>query len=144
MFKNPSLDTRIVVGKTIGFAIGMAGLVFMPVFLPEIGWMPRIGIVLWYTSMGAIVGMFGVANTLPVLGLSLPWWVRGLFVGAWLNFVLVFFAEDLMVEMMVVVFGVDGVLQSPFWFVLEGALVAFVIEYFATKFGGDGPATAGK
>lgn len=144
MFENPSFNTRIVIGKTIGFAIGMAGLVFMPVFLPEIGWMPRIGIVLWYTSMGAIVGMFGVAIRLPVLGLSLPWWVRGLFVGAWLNFVLVFFAQDLMVDMMVSVFGEDGVLQSPFWFVLEGALVAFVIDYFATKFGGDGPATAGK
>jgi hypothetical protein len=141
MFGNPSLITRIVVGKTIGFAFGLAGLVCLPYFLPEIGWMPRLGILFWYTTLGAIIGMFGVMTWHPVLKLPLPWWVRAPYLGAWMNFVLVFFAYDLMSDMMVAVFGVDGMLRSPFWFVAEGALIGLIMGYFATKLGGEGPAT---
>jgi len=43
--------------------------------------------------------------------------------------------------MMISVFGSDGVLSSPFWFVLEGVLVGLLIDYFATRFGGEGEQT---
>jgi hypothetical protein len=45
--------------------------------------------------------------------------------------------------MMVSVFGEGGILSSPFWFTLEGAIVGFVIGYFATRFGGEGKETVG-
>ena len=61
-----------------------------------------------------------------------------------MNFVLVFFAYDLMSDTMVAVFGVDGMLQSPFWFVAEGALIGLIMGYFATKLGGEGPATVSR
>jgi hypothetical protein len=41
---------------------------------------------------------------------------------------------------MVAVFGVNGLLSSPFWVVLEGAVIGFVIDYLATRFGGEGAA----
>lgn len=141
MFGNPSLITRIVVGKSIGFAFGLLGLVFLPHFLPDVGWMPRLGILFWYTTVGAVIGVFGVMNWHPVFRLPMPWWFRAPFLGAWMNFVLVFFAYELMAEMMVAVFGEGGALQSPFWFVAEGALIGVVIGYFATKLGGEGAAT---
>lgn len=141
MFGNPSLITRIAVGKGIGFAFGLVGLIFLPYFLPEVGWMPRLGILFWYTTVGAIIGMFGVMTWHPVLRLPMPWWFRASVLGAWMNFVLVFFAHELMAEMMVAVFGEGGALQSPFWFVAEGALIGLVIGYFATKLGGEGAAT---
>ena len=141
MFGNPSLITRIAVGKGIGFAFGLVGLIFLPYFLPDIGWMPRLGILFWYTTVGAIIGMFGVMTWHPVLRLPMPWWFRASVLGAWMNFVLVFFAHELMAEMMVAVFGEGGALQSPFWFVAEGALIGLVIGYFATKLGGEGAAT---
>jgi hypothetical protein len=141
MLKNPSLITRIVVGKSIGFLFGLSGLIFLPYFLPDIGWMERLGILFWYTTVGAVVGMAGVMTWHPVLRLPMPWWIRAPVIGAWMNFVLVFFAHELMTDMMVSVFGADGVLQSPFWFVSEGALVGLVIGYFATRLGGEGPAT---
>ena len=141
MFGNPSLITRIAVGKGIGFAFGLVGLIFLPHFLPDIGWMPRLGILFWYTTVGAIIGMFGVMTWHPVLRLPMPWWFRASVLGAWMNFVLVFFAHELMAEMMVAVFGEGGALQSPFWFVAEGALIGLVIGYFATKLGGEGAAT---
>ncbi len=144
MFGNPSLITRIAVGKAIGFVFGLAGLIFLPYFLPEAGWMPRLGILFWYTTLGAIIGMFGVVTWHPVFHLPMPWWVRAPLLGGWMNFVLVFFAHDLMTEMMVVVFGVDGMLQSPFWFVAEGAFIGLIIGYSATKLGGEGPATVSR
>jgi hypothetical protein len=141
MFGNPSLITRLAIGKGIGFLFGLAGLIFLPHFLPEIGWMTRWGLLFWYTTFGAIIGMFGVFTHYPVLNLTLPWWIRAPIIGAWMNFVLVFFAYDVMSDMMVSVFGEDGVIRSPFWFVAEGAAIALIIDYFATRFGGEGKET---
>jgi hypothetical protein len=58
-----------------------------------------------------------------------------------MNFVLTFFAYNDMKAIMVHTFGVNGVLASPFWFVLEGAMVGIIIGYFATRFGGEGKET---
>ena len=55
-----------------------------------------------------------------------------------MNFVLTFFAYDMMKTVMVATFGSDGVLASPFWFTAEGAFIGLVIGYFATRFGGEG------
>ena len=144
MFSNPSLTTRIAIGKAIGFLVGLAGFVLLPWFMPEAGWLIRWGILLWYTTLGAIIGMFGVFTWHPVLKLPMPWWVRAPFIGAWMNFVLTFFAYDMLKQAMEAIFGLDGVLNSPFWFVAEGAVVGLIIGYFATRFGGEGVETAGR
>ncbi len=144
MFGNPSLFTRIAIGKGIGFVIGLAGFLLLPYFVAEADWLIRWGILLWYTTVGAVIGMFGVFTWHPVLKLPMPWWVRAPIVGAWMNFVLTFFAYDAMKAMMLSMFGPDGLLASPFWFTAEGAVVGLVIGYFATRFGGEGPETVGK
>ena len=59
-----------------------------------------------------------------------------------MNFVLTFFAYNDMKDIMVHSFGMNGVLSSPFWFVLEGAIVGIIIGYFATRFGGEGKEAA--
>lgn len=33
---------------------------------------------------------------------------------------------------------------SPFWFVLEGAVIGLIIGFFATRFGGEGAETVNK
>lgn len=144
MFENPSLTIRIGIGKGVGLLIGLAGFVLLPWFLPEAGWLIRWGILLWYTTMGAIIGVFGVFTRHPVLKLPMPWWVRAPIIGAWMNFVLTFFAYDMLKQAMETVFGPDGVLNSPFWFVAEGAVVGLIIGYCATRFGGEGVETAGR
>ncbi len=144
MFEKPSLVLRIAIGKGIGLIIGLIGFVFLPYFLPEAGWMIRWGILLWYTTLGAIIGMFGVFTWHPILKMPMPWWLRAPFLGAWMNFVLTFFAYDVMKEMLVAMFGPDGILASPFWFTAEGALVGLLIGYFATRFGGEGKETVGR
>ncbi len=143
MFEKPSLVTRIAIGKGVGFAIGLVGFLFLPFFVPEADWLIRWGILLWYTTLGAIIGMFGVFTWHPMLKIPMPWWLRGPFLGAWMNFVLTFFAYDTMREMMAAMFGDQGVLTSPFWFTAEGALVGLVIGYCATRFGGEGKEAVG-
>jgi hypothetical protein len=143
MFENPSLITRIAIGKAIGFFFGLIGFILLPYFLPEADWLLRWGILLWYTTLGAIIGMFGVFTYHPILKLPFPWWVRASIVGAWMNFVLTFFAFDVMQAMMSSLFGENGILTSPFWFTAEGAFVGLIMGYFATKFGGEGKETVG-
>ena len=140
----PSLTLRIGIGKVAGFLIGLSGFILLPLFAPDAGWMLRWGILLWYTTLGAIIGVFGVYTSHPVLQLPLPWWVRAPFIGAWMNFVLTFFAYDEFRAMMMAALGSSaGPLTSPFWFALEGALVGLIIGWLATRFGGEGPETAG-
>lgn len=141
MFGNPSLMTRIAVGKSIGIMVGLIGMLSLPAIYPEADLMLRWGILLWYTTVGAIIGVFGVFTYHPILKLPFPWWLRSTVLGAWLNFVLTFFAYDDMQAIMHAMFGEDGMLSSPFWFVLEGALVGLLIGYFATRFGGEGKET---
>ena len=144
MFEKPSLVARIAIGKAVGFAVGLAGFLLLPVFVPEAGWLIRWGILLWYTTLGAIIGVFGVFTWHPVLKLPMRWWFRAPLLGAWMNFVLTFFAYDIMKDMLVAMFGTEGVLTSPFWFTLEGAVVGLLIGYLATRFGGEGAETVGR
>ena len=141
MFGNPSLITRIAIGKAVGFIVGLLGFVFLPSVYPDATMMLRWGLLLWYITFGAIIGVFGVFTWHPILKLPLPWWIRAPFVGAWLNFVLAFFAYDEMKAVLVHVFGHDGRITSPFWFSLEGAVIGIIIGYLATRFGGEGKET---
>lgn len=144
MFQNPSLITRVAIGKLVGLIFGIIGFAFCEFFLTGTDWMLRWGILLWYTTLGAIIGVFGVFNWHPVLRLPFPWWIRAPLLGAWMNFVLTFFSYDLMQTVLIEMFDRGHILTSPFWFALEGAVVGLVIGYFATRFGGEGVETVTK
>lgn len=143
MTGKPSLMIRIAIGKIIGLVVGLIMVVILPFLLPGIGWMERWAFLFWYVTVGAIIGVFGVITWHPILKLPLPWWIRATVLGAWTNFVLTLFIYDRLAEMMVNMFGENGLLSSPFWFVADGAAVGLLIGYFATRFGGEGPESAG-
>ena len=138
LFGKPSLITRVATGKTIGLLFGLAGFAVIPLLWPEADLLFRWGILLWYSTLGAIIGVFGVITHHPVLRLPMPWWVRAPILGGWMNFVLTFFAYDAMAAAMTSMFGTASGFTSPFWFTLEGAFVGLVIGYFATRLGGEG------
>ena len=47
MFGNPSLVTRIAIGKAVGLAFGLIGFIFLPYFWPEASLLLRVGILFW-------------------------------------------------------------------------------------------------
>jgi hypothetical protein len=141
MFSNPSLTTRVATGKLIGFGFGLLGLVIIPFLWPDSSWMERFGFLFWYTTVGAFIGLAGVYTRHPVLRIPMPWWFSSPLIGAWMNFVLTLLIYDRLALMMIGLVGSQSPLQSPFWFVAEGALVGLVIGYFATRFGGEGAIT---
>ena len=141
MFGKPSLMTRIVVAKSVGFVIGLVGFVLLSMLVPEVGILPQWGVLFWYTSIGAFIGIAGVLDRHPVLNLPLPWMVRGPVIGAWMNLVVVLMAYDMLHTVLVSIFGAGGAMSSPFWFVLEGALAGLLIDAAATRFGGEGRET---
>jgi hypothetical protein len=144
MLEKPSLVTRIAIGKVVGLVFGVIGFAFCEFYLPETDWMLRWGILFWYTTLGAIIGVFGIFTWHPVLRLPFPWWIRAPLLGAWMNFVLTFFAYDLMQGVLADLFNQSYLLSSPFWFVAEGGVVGLIIGYFATRFGGEGAETVAK
>ena len=138
MFSKPSLMTRIVVGKLIGFLIGVAGFIAAPSFGID-DMKIRIGLLFWYAAIGAFIGMAGVFTWHPMLKMRMPWWFMGAMIGAWMNLLLILFAWDTFAALMA-----DGVfwgVTSPWWGVTEGALIGLVIAGLATLFGGEGPET---
>jgi hypothetical protein len=133
-----SLMMRIAIGKTIGLIFGVIGFIFLTIFMPETTELFKWGILLWYTTLGAIIGMFGIMTYHPILKLPMPWWFRSSFMGAWMNLVLVFFTYDILEVMMLKIFDKASIWSSPFWMVLEGAIIGLIIGYLATRFGGEG------
>ncbi|WP_282167398.1 hypothetical protein [Shewanella japonica] len=144
MFNNPSLITRTAIGKLIGLVIGLLCFWIIPLFSPDTNTQFLWGILLWYITFGAIIGLVGVFDYHPILKISLPWWLTAIVMGGWLNLVLTLLAYDQIQAMMVAIFGFNGVFQSPFWFVADGLFAGFIIGFAATKWGGYGAMTAGK
>ncbi|WP_162651635.1 hypothetical protein [Lentilitoribacter sp. Alg239-R112] len=138
----PSLTLRIGLGKLFGLAIGLAVFLILPLVSPETSMMFRWGILFWYTTLGAIIGVFGVYTEHPILGLPLPWWVRATGIGAWMNLILTMLAFDELNSIMskLANIGMSAGL-SPFWFVAEGAIVGFILGWLLTKLAGEGPKT---
>jgi len=138
MMTNPSLITRIGTGKLAGALLSIGGVLVFARMVPDVTPKFQIAIVLWYVTMGAFVGFFGVYTTYPILKLRLSWWIRGPWLGAWMNLVLVLFIYDQVSVYLTQAFGADSALNSPWWLVAEGAIMGLVLDFLCTKIGGDG------
>lgn len=138
MFSKPSMMTRIVVGKLTGFLLGVAGFFMLPAFGVD-DMKIRIGVLFWYAAIGAFIALAGVFTRHPMLKMKMPWWCMGPLIGAWMNFLLIMFAWDVFAPWMAN--GDFWGFTSPWWIVVEGAVVGLVISGLATLFGGAGPET---
>ena len=137
----PSLMNRIIIGKSLGFVVGLLAFICLPLLYVESTELLRWGILFWYITFGAIIAVFGVFTWHPILRLPLPWWLRSPILGAWLNFVLMFFTYDEIQAILQQGFGASGMWASPMWVVAEGALIGLMIGAVATHFGGEGKHT---
>lgn len=138
MISQRNLTYRIGAGKGIGLLIGLMAFISVPYFLSDVPNSFRWAVLLWYPTLGAMVGVFGIYSSHPVLSFKLPWWVRGALIGAWMNFLLTLFMLNEMSAMVAAVMGEYSRYASPYFMVLEGALVGLLIDYILTRVFGDG------
>ncbi|WP_310618492.1 hypothetical protein [Flexibacterium corallicola] len=141
MFAKPSLFTRIVVAKLIGFGVGLLGFFIIPSIWPEADMKFRLAILFWYTSIGAFIGLSGVFTYNPVIRMPMPWWFVGPWIGGWMNFILVLFNYNLFAQFGAMSLQASGVEAGPQWFVVEGAIFGFLCSFAATAAGGEGKKT---
>ncbi len=139
MFKNPSLIMRITYGKTAGFVLAGALFLIFPYLFPELSTAYKWGFVLYYALIGAVIGLSGIISTVPVLGIPLPWWFRGPWIGAWMDFILMLFIYDKIGAMLTGFFGAGTFFSSPLWLIADGACFGLLVDYICTRFAGEGP-----
>ena len=138
MISQNKLTYRIGAGKALGLIIGLLAFVSVPHFLSEVPITFRWGLLLWYTTLGAIIGVFGIYAHHPVLSINLPWWVRGPVIGAWMNFLVTLFLFEEMSAMVAAFMGEYSRYASPYLMVLEGAVVGLFLDFVLTRLFGDG------
>jgi hypothetical protein len=136
--KKPSLALRIGWGKLIGFSLGGIGFLMLPLFVTDIDMPFRIGVLFWYATMGVIIGFGGIYTSHPIINLRLPWWWRGTIYGVWFNLLLMLFTYDKLAKIMLDFFGSASIFASPWWIVVEGAVVGFVMDGVLTAIAGEG------
>ena len=129
-FKN-KLGLRVALAKTIGFVFGLIAFFSIPHIFWETSMYLRVGVLLWYTTIWAIIGLFWVMDKHPLFNISFPFWFRWIFMWAWLNLVVVFFWYS---SLMLMVEWSMFEWYSPFWFALEWAMLGLIIDYIATKY----------
>ena len=125
---------RVVLGKSIGFGIGLLGFVMIPYLFPDTPLLLRIGVLMWYTMMGAMIALGGVIDEHPWFGFSIIAPVRGAIFGAIMNTILVCIAFESFVSMF------SALDISPFWVVAEGLVIGLIIDVIITKKTGEGAA----
>ena len=138
MTTTPSLTIRIVIGKALGLVFGIITFFLVPAAIPDASPLLAWGLMFWMITLGLMVALMGVVTWHPVLGIPLPWWFRAPLVGAWMNFVLVFLIYDQLQISLINLMGPDSFFLSPFWYVVDGAIIGLIIGFVATRFGGEG------
>jgi len=138
MDTNSYILKRIGSAKIVGMVVGLIGFVMIPYFWPGEGMWLRVGILMWYTTVGAVIGILGLIDHHPLFKFRLTFWFRGPVVGIWFNLVLAFLMYDKLSLLMQQLEGAFGGITSPFWIVAEGAVVGLIIDMVATKFAGEG------
>lgn len=138
MFKKNSLLTRFLIAKFIGFLIGLLAFIILSIFSPYTEFSFRLAMLLWYVNLGAIIAIFGVITRQPVIKFAMPWQIRSILIGAWLNLIVTLFTYRDLHQISISVFGQDNFMTSPYLFILEGAIAGYIIDYFATKYGSQG------
>lgn len=138
MTTQDSLMYRIGTGTFIGLLLGLVGFLLVPYCIDNPPLLFRSAILLWYPTLGALIGLFGVFAYHPILNFPMPWWFRGAIMGGWMNFILALVTDQQLAMMVIITMREYSAYTTPFWFVLEGGLVGIAIDYIATRFFGEG------
>ena len=129
-FKN-NFGRRVAMAKFIGFVVWLIWFFWLSFVFDYDDLFFRFAILFWYTTFWSIIWIFWIMDKHPLMNFSMPFWFRWIFIWAWLNLLVVFFSYDIIVNVMAwSVFD----WYSPFWIVLEWAIIWLLIDWISTKY----------
>ena len=125
------LMQRVALSKSLGLLFGLLAPMMLTANTgSEI--MLVWGVVLWAVLLGALVGLIGVLDRVPLLGTRLPAGVRGGWGGGWMGVILLLVAHD----GLTVLWARSEWLPQPgpgvWWIVIEAALSGALIDLAVT------------
>jgi hypothetical protein len=121
------MGKRVISGTIAGLIIGLLGFFIAPLIFSEIPMHIRFGIMVWYLTMGTIIG--GV----DLLQDQIPKWLSAMIIGAWLNFVLMIFMWPTLNQLLPLMFPHYSYMHSPVLLILEGMILGTVIELIISR-----------
>ncbi len=133
-----SIMGRQMVGKTLGFVIGVIVMLMQPLFNLPIFSMYSFGMVLMFTLMGLTIAFAGTLDRVPVMRVKANWWVYGPFLGAvyMLMFVLLTYSTTALFLKSAILSWAG--LSSPFWCLIDGAIIGAIIAFVTKRLAGEG------
>lgn len=139
MLHTHSITGRVFVGEIIGFTIGVLALVLLPLLSIDTSLEFRLGFLLLMVTMGATIGFVGMFTHHPLFPfIAMPWWIRGSSIGVLFFLILVLLAKDSLLPLMSLDMVVWMGFTSPYWALIDGAILGGLIGYSATKICGEG------
>ena len=72
LLQRPSLFTRMLIDKGAGLLIGIILFFTLQATWPNVDPLLPWGVLFWYVTGGAMIGLAGIYTRHPVLGLLLP------------------------------------------------------------------------
>jgi hypothetical protein len=139
MFNKHSITGRIFVGEMTGFIIGVLALILLPLISVETSLEFRIGFLLLIVIMGAMIGFIGMFTRHPLFPIiTMSWWLRGPSVGILFFLVLILLAKDSLLPFMSLDIVTWMGLTSPYWALIDGAILGGLIGFITTKICGEG------
>ncbi len=138
MDTNLYLLKRIGAAKFIGLIFGLFGFYLAPVMWPDVSLRLQFGLLTWYATFGAMIGFVGIFDHHPLLKFRMPFWFRGPVFGAWFNLVLALLMFDKLTILFQQLGGILTFCKSPFWVVIEGAIIGLIVDAIATRIAGEG------
>ena len=139
MFNKHSITGRVFISKATGFTIGSLALIILPLISIETSLEFRIGFLLLMITMGAMIGFVGMFKHHPLFpSIAMPWWLRGPSVGMLFFLILVLLAKDQLSPFVSLDIVAWTGLTSPYWALVDGAILGGLIGYITTKICGEG------
>ncbi len=143
--KSESIQHRMIIAKSIGFAIGLIGFLELPNLLPNVSLTFRLAFLFWPITVAGIVGLGGFITKCAMTGkcpLKKSPLFRALFrgglIGAWMNFVLCLFLYEFILNIyqFLPTTPPDPLILAS----IQGFIFGGFVDILATKYGGDGKA----
>ncbi len=138
MMQQHSVAGRVVTTKLIGFIVGGIAFFGLPALGAELSLTFLLGLWAFYMLMSVNIGLMGIFTKHPILGFRMYYWLRGPLLGTAYHLMLVLLAYNEIASIMTLpAFAWFG-LSSPFWILIDGAILGLIIAWVATKFVGEG------